>query len=84
MVRPAWGQYIACQSDAETFAKINTLIEETRRDPLGRGTGRAERLQGPLAGWSSKRINKADRLVYRVRGKDQDQTLEIAQCRGHY
>jgi toxin YoeB len=37
-------------------------------------------LKGPLAGWSSRRINEEHRLVYRVRGDD----LEIAACYSHY
>ena len=42
--------------------------------------GKPELLKGPLAGWSSRRINDEHRLIYRVRGTD----LEVAACRGHY
>ncbi|MBB3925427.1 Txe/YoeB family toxin of Txe-Axe toxin-antitoxin module [Sphingobium jiangsuense] len=34
--------------------------------------------------WWSRRINQADRPVYRVEGAGDAQRLEIAQCRFHY
>ena len=49
-----------------------------------RGTGKPEPLGGNLTGWWSRRINREHRLVYRVSGSGDAQTLEIAQCRYHY
>jgi toxin YoeB len=60
--------------------RISKLIIDVQRDPHGTGLGKPELLKGPLAGWSSRRINDEHRLIYRVRGTD----LEIAACRGHY
>ncbi len=80
----AWEDYLFWQAtDARTLARINDLIKECRRDPH-RGTGKPEPLKGHLQGWWSRRINGADRLVYRAAGKGADQTLEILQCRYHY
>ena len=59
--------------------RLLRLIEETQRNPFG-GTGRPEPLRGELAGWWSKRIDQAHRLVYQVDGG----RLVIAQARGHY
>lgn len=70
-------------TDPKTLARLNALIEECRRTPF-RGTGKPEPLKGDLQGWWSRRLTHDDRLVYRVRGKDADQGLEIAQCRFHY
>lgn len=80
----AWEQYLGWQqSEPSEVRKINDLIENVRRDPF-KGLGQPEPLKGPLQGWWSRRINKEHRLVYRVQGKDDQQTVEIAQCRYHY
>ena len=59
------------------------LIKECQHDPF-RGTGKPEPLGGNLTGWWSRRINREHRLVYRVSGSGDAQTLEIAQWRYHY
>jgi toxin YoeB len=80
----AWEDYQHwVQHDRATLARLNLLIDECRRTPFA-GTGKPEPLRGSLSGWWSRRINQTDRLVYRVAGKDNDQRLEIAQCRYHY
>jgi toxin YoeB len=80
----AWDDYQHWVSnDGNTLARLNSLIEQCRRDPF-KGTGKPEPLKGDLQGWWSRRITTADRLVYRVEGRRADQRLEIAQCRYHY
>ena len=80
----AWEDYLHWQAaDANTLERINTLIRECLRTPF-KGTGKPEPLKGDLKGWWSRRITLEDRLVYRVAGKDDEQRLEIAQCRYHY
>lgn len=80
----AWDDYLHWQNeDAKLLNRLNGLIEECRRNPF-RGTGKPEPLGGNLPGWWSRRINSEHRLVYRVTGKGDVQTLEIAQCRYHY
>lgn len=80
----AWEDYLYWQSaNPAVLAKINGLITECRRDPF-RGTGKPEPLKDNWKGWWSRRITGEDRLVYRFVGKDEDQRLEIAQCRLHY
>lgn len=81
----AWQEYVAWQhTEPRITEKINTLIEDIRRDPIGKGSGKPERLKGPLAGFSSRRITQEHRLVYRVVGKGDEQAIEILRCRGHY
>ena len=80
----AWEDYRHwCENDRKSLLKVNGLIEECRRTPF-KGSGKPEPLRGELSGLWSRRINQADRLVYRVVGKKSDQQLEIIQCRGHY
>jgi toxin YoeB len=80
----AWEDYLAWQGDDRRgLDRVNGLIKECLREPF-RGTGKPEPLSGNLSGWWSRRINREHRLVYRVSGKDDTQSLEIAQCRYHY
>ena len=80
----AWDDYLYWQSqDMDVLRKINGLIKDIRRDPF-RGVGQPEALKGDLAGWWSRRVTQEHRLVYRVRGKGEEQEVQIAQCRLHY
>ncbi|MEO9631217.1 MAG: Txe/YoeB family addiction module toxin [Sulfitobacter sp.] len=63
--------------------RINELIKQCKRTPF-KGTGKPEPLKGDLTGWWSRRISQEDRMVYRVRGTGNSQSLEIAQLRFHY
>lgn len=81
----AWREYVEWQhADYAIVSKINDLIEGIRRDPVGKGVGKPERLKGQLAGWLSRRITQEHRLVYRVVGRGDEQAIEIIQCKGHY
>ncbi|CAG9242882.1 toxin YoeB [Burkholderia territorii] len=76
----AWDDYLYWQEkNLAIVAEINGLIEEISRDPF-RGTGKPEPLKGDLTGFWSRRITKADRLVYIV----QDGIIHVMQCRYHY
>lgn len=61
------------------MARINSLIQEIRREPFS-GIGKPEPLRHGLAGYWSRRINDEHRIVY----KTQDGALLIAQLRYHY
>lgn len=76
----AWEDYLFWQrTDKKTVKRINTLIKETIRDPF-EGIGKPEPLRHALSGYWSRRINEADRFVYKVL----DDALLIAQLRYHY
>lgn len=76
----AWEDYLYWQhTDKKTLKRINTLIKEVVRSPF-EGVGKPEALKHALAGYWSRRINDADRFVYKVQG---DSVL-IAQLRYHY
>ena len=80
----SWAEYLHWQeTDPDTLRRINALIEECCRHPFS-GRGKPEPLKGDLKGWWSRRITRADRLVYRVTGSGGAQALEVAQVRFHY
>ena len=76
----AWEDYLYWQNESRTMLRrINRIIRDIERDPFG-GIGKPEPLKGDLSGWWSRRIDEANRIVYRVeRGE-----LELLQCGGHY
>lgn len=76
----AWQDYLYWQGqDKKTLKRINQLIQDIERNGYS-GIGKPELLRGNLSGWSSRRIDDTNRLVYRL----VDEEIEISQCRGHY
>jgi toxin YoeB len=75
----AWTEYVGWQSDKAGLKRINLLIRDIQRSPF-EGIGKPEPLKHQLAGYWSRRIDDANRLVYRVEGDE----ITIAQCGGHY
>lgn len=76
----AWEDYLYWQrTDKKTLKRINTLIKDIARSPF-EGIGKPEPLKHALSGYWSRRINDADRIVYKVK----DDSLFIAQLRYHY
>jgi toxin YoeB len=76
----AWEDYLWWQSqDKKTIKRINLLIQDTMRNHFT-GLGKPEPLKGDLAGFWSRRIDSANRLVYRIR----EGNLEVLSCKGHY
>lgn len=67
------------QQDKKTLRRINTLIESAVRSPFD-GIGKPEPSAGNLAGYWSRRIEEAHRLVYRVT----DTQLIVLACRFDY
>ena len=65
--------------DRKTLKKINALLKDIDRNNF-EGIGKPEPLKGDLSGFWSRRIDDANRLVYKVT----DGQIEILQCKGHY
>jgi len=75
-----WDDYVYWQTqDKKTLKRANILIKDIERGPF-EGIGKPEPLKHDLAGWWSRKIDDANRIVYRIK----DGNLEIAQCKGHY
>lgn len=76
----AWEEYLYWQTqDKKTLKRINLLLKDIQRNTFA-GIGEPEPLKENLAGWWSRRIDGANRIVYR----EQDGAIIIAQCKGHY
>lgn len=79
-VPDAWDAYLYWQDqDKKTLKRLNLLINVAARDPFT-GIGKPESLRGDLSGYWSRRIDEANRLVYRAT----DSEIVIVACRFHY
>jgi len=79
-VPDAWEAYLYWhEQDKKTLKRVNLLITAAARDPF-EGIGKPEPLRGDLSGYWSRRIDEANRLVYRAT----DVELVIIACRFHY
>jgi len=77
----AWEDYLYWQQeDRKKLKRINTLIEDVKRNGNLVGIGKPEALKGNLQGFYSRRIDSEHRLVYRTTSEQ----VEIIQCRYHY
>jgi len=75
-----WDDYVFWQTeDKKTLKRINKLLDSTVRTPF-EGIGKPEALVANLAGYWSRRIDDANRLVYAV----DDNQITVIQCRYHY
>ena len=76
----AWSDYLYWQTqDKRTLKRINQLLQDILRNGYD-GTGKPEPLKGDLSGLWSRRIDEANRIVYRMR----EDVIEIVQCGSHY
>lgn len=76
----AWEEYLYWQAqDKKTLKRINLLLKDIQRNTFT-GIGDPEPLKDNLSGWWSRRIDSANRIVY----KEKDGPIIIAQCKGHY
>ncbi|MCI9042974.1 MAG: Txe/YoeB family addiction module toxin [Muribaculaceae bacterium] len=65
----------------KTLKKIADLFTELQEHPKT-GTGQIEQLKGELSGKWSRRITKADRLIYTI---EEDKVyVTVISLRGHY
>jgi toxin YoeB len=75
-----WADYVYWQTqDRKTLKRINALLADIDRHPFS-GIGKPEPLKGDSQGYWSRRIDEANRIVYKV---EREQII-IAQCGGHY
>lgn len=65
----------------KTLNKIVSLLEELTLHPTT-GTGQIEQLRNNLAGYWSRRIDKANRLIYSI---EEDRIIvHVISLKGHY
>ena len=76
----AWDDYLYWQTqDKKTLKKVNQLVKDIERNNF-EGIGKPEALTGNLSGFWSRRIDDANRLIYRTNGE----FIDILSCKGHY
>jgi len=76
----AWEEYCYWQNqDRKTLKRINQLLIDIKRNEFA-GIGKLEPLKNDLSGFWSRRIDEANRIVYRI----VNEQIEIVQCKGHY
>lgn len=77
-----WNDYLYWQTqDRRTLKKINSLLDDIKRNGLLQGIGKPELLKHNKSGLYSRRIDEANRLVYSI---DELQNIRIISCKGHY
>ena len=76
----AWDDYLYWQTqDKKTLKRVNQLVQDIERNNF-EGIGKPEALKGNLSGFWSRRIDDANRLIYRINGE----FIDILSCKGHY
>ncbi len=76
----AWEDYLYWASqDRKTLKRINQLLKDIDRNGYT-GIGKPEPLKHDLQGFWSRRIDDANRIVYKI----EDGNIVILHCRGHY
>lgn len=78
----AWDDYQYWQTqDKKTLKRVNALLKDIARSGgSGETTGKAEMLRHSAEGLCSVRIDKKNRLTYKVEGD----IVRVVSCRGHY
>lgn len=77
-----WSDYLYWQTqDRKTLKKINSLLEDIKRNGAMQGIGKPEPLKHVKSGLYSRRIDETNRLVYDI---DELQNIKIISCKGHY
>lgn len=77
-----WNDYLYWQTqDRRTLKKINSILDDIKRNGPMQGLGKPEPLKHGRSGLYSRRIDEANRLVYSI---DELQNIRIISCRGHY
>ena len=71
-----WNLATSGQKDSK---KVNQLLKDIERSNF-EGLGKPEALKGNLSGFWSRRIDDANRLIYRINGE----FIDILSCKGHY
>lgn len=75
-----WKEYLSWQNeDKKTLKKINMLLADIQRNGKDSRVGKAEILKNREG--FSKRIDKANRLVYTF---NSDGDVVVLSCKGHY
>ena len=67
------------KQNKKTLKRILQLLKDIDRNGY-KGLGKPERLSGNMSTYWNRRIDDANRIVYRIEGE----TIKIVQCGSHY
>lgn len=67
--------------DKASINKIYKLFEELKQHPMT-GTGQPEALRNNLGGYWSRRINRKDRMIYKI--EDEVVSVIVISLKSHY
>lgn len=67
------------KQDKKTLKRILLILKDIGRNGY-EGIGKPERLSGNLSAYWSRRIDDANRIVYRI----ENDVIKIVQCGSHY
>ena len=67
--------------DKKSIEKLKKILLELQNTPI-EGIGQPELLKYGYSGYWSRRINKKDRLIYRI--YEETATVTVVSARGHY
>ena len=72
----AWESYVEIQQEKQILKRTNALIKDIQRNGFSCSYGKPEMLKGHLQGYASVRIDKKNRLVFKV----DDEKVTIVDC----
>jgi len=79
-ITEAWDDYLYWQSqDKKTLRRINQLLQDIQRGNID-GMGKPEPLKADKSGYWSRRIDSANRLLYKIT----EEAIVVISCRSHY
>ena len=67
--------------DKKSIEKLKKMLFELQNTPI-EGIGQPELLKYGYSGYWSRRINKKDRLIYRI--YEETSTVTVVSAKGHY
>ncbi len=67
--------------DKAIITKIEKIVDELSVHPTT-GTANPKRLKGDLSGYWSRKLNKKDRIIYKI--IDSEVSVQVFSLRGHY
>lgn len=68
------------KNEPKKFERLEKIFNDIIQNGVSKGIGKPEPLTGNLWGFWSRRLDKKNRVVYRI----YDDRLQVIQCKGHY
>lgn len=76
----AWDEYLELHHDKTMLKKVNRLLKDLMRNGYDASYGKVEMLKGDFSGFASVRIDKKNRIIFRI----DEYQVTVIQCGAHY